>query len=81
MRKYTLLFALIGAVICFLHYTGADTKNMLLFSFSIPLWFIPIFSDVRDVDPFFVYFLTVITWALIGYILDRLIQRTRERHT
>jgi hypothetical protein len=81
MRKCTLLFALIGTAICFLHYIGVDTKNLLLFSFSIPLWFIPLFSDVQDVDPFFVYALTILSWALLGYILDRLIQRNRERRT
>jgi hypothetical protein len=77
MRKFTRLFTIIGIAICLFHYIGLDTKNYVILSFSIPLWFIHAFYDVQDVNIFLIYFLTVASWALLGYILDRLVQKSR----
>ncbi|MDB5055710.1 MAG: hypothetical protein JWM44_3760 [Bacilli bacterium] len=77
MRKYTLIFTFIGVALCLFHYFDFDTKNYIIFSFSIPLWFIPLFSNVENVNVFFVYLLTIASWTLLGYILDKLIQKNR----
>jgi hypothetical protein len=77
MRKFTLLFTLIGIAICLFHFIDLDTKNYVIFSLSIPLWVIPFFADVRDVNVFLIYILTIASWFLLGYILDRLVQKSR----
>jgi hypothetical protein len=78
MKKFTRLFTLIGIGICLFHFLGLDTKNFVIFSFSIPLWFIVLFKDVRDVNVILIYLLTIASWSLLGYVLDRLVQKNRE---
>jgi hypothetical protein len=77
MRKYTRIFYLIGIGVCILHFFDLDKKNIIFASFSIPLWFIHAFYDVRNVNIFIIYLLTILTWALLGYILDKLVQLSR----
>ncbi|WP_409343661.1 hypothetical protein [Paenibacillus sp. MBLB4367] len=79
MRKFTIVFTIIGAALCLVHYMGLDPKSMLLFSFSVPLWFVPIFVDIRDVNLYFVYFLTIVSWGLLGYAVDWYVNRYRTR--
>jgi hypothetical protein len=78
MKKFTLLFTLIGIGICLFHFFDLDTKNLVISSLSIPLWFIVMFKDVRDVNVFLIYLLTIASWTLLGYVLDRLVQKSRE---
>ncbi|GIP40628.1 hypothetical protein J31TS4_39080 [Paenibacillus sp. J31TS4] len=75
-RRYTitLLFTALSLFLCFYHYLGFDPKNMMLFSLSVPLWFLTLFVDIRAINLFFAYVLTVASWALIGYIADRMVQ-------
>ncbi|QGQ99876.1 hypothetical protein EHS13_35925 [Paenibacillus psychroresistens] len=77
MKKFTLLFTLIGIGICLFHFIGLDTKNYVIFSLSIPLWIIAFFADVRNVSVYLIYFLTIASWSLLGYILDRLVIKSR----
>jgi hypothetical protein len=78
MKKFTLLFTLIGIGICLFHFLDLDTKNFVISSLSIPLWFIVMFKDVRDVNVIIIYLLTIASWTLLGYVLDRLVQKSRE---
>ncbi|GIP36012.1 hypothetical protein [Paenibacillus sp. J2TS4] len=80
MRKpVTLLFTILAVVICFIHYLGYDPKNLILISLSIPLWVIPLFTDIAHVNLFLAYGLTIASWALLGYIVDRYVFRAREK--
>ncbi|MFD0871801.1 hypothetical protein [Paenibacillus residui] len=80
MRKtVTIIFTVIAIAICFIHYLGYDPKNMILISLSIPLWIIPFFTDIAHVNLFFAYALTIASWALLGYIVDRYVFRARAR--
>ncbi|WNQ11489.1 hypothetical protein MJA45_28505 [Paenibacillus aurantius] len=72
---FTVIFAVIGLLLCFVHYQGWDPKNIILFSFSVPLWFIPLFTSSRNINPAAAYLLTVASWAVIGYIVDRFVYR------
>jgi hypothetical protein len=73
MRKFTVLFTAIGLAICFAHYYGFDPKNLIIYSLSIPLWIASIFYDMKTVNVFSIYMFTILSWTLLGYILDRLI--------
>ncbi|MBO9610501.1 MAG: hypothetical protein J7639_31395 [Paenibacillaceae bacterium] len=81
MRLFASLFTVIGAVLSLIHYAGLDPKNMLLFSFSVPLWFAPLFADINSINIFLAYALTVASWFVMGYIVDRLVERSRMRRT
>jgi hypothetical protein len=81
MHKYRVaaVFTLIGFILCFLHFFGYDPKNMLLFSFSVPLWFMPIFGDIRTFNLFAVYFVTILSWTIMGYVVDRFVLASRRK--
>jgi hypothetical protein len=72
MRRYrvTLIFTLFAAALCLYNYSGYDAHNHWFFNFSIPIWFVEVFSDIHRVNVFFMYFLTILSWALIGYLAD-----------
>jgi hypothetical protein len=75
----TLAATLIGAAICLYNYTGYDPHNLVFFMLSIPAWIVDMFVDVHEVSVLLMYALTIITWALLGFIADVLIARGRER--
>ncbi|QAY66446.1 hypothetical protein [Paenibacillus protaetiae] len=75
----TIAATLIGLAVCLYNYTGYDPHNMIFFMFSVPAWFVDLFYDVHDVSVMLMYILTVATWALIGYIADRIILRSSRR--
>ena len=77
MKRFTLLFTLIGVGICLFHFIDLDTKNYVISAFSIPLWVIMFFVDVRDLNVFLLYLLTIASWTLLGYILDVLVRKSR----
>jgi hypothetical protein len=77
MRKFTWILTLVGAAICLFHFLGFDPHNIVLFSLSVPAWFIPFFTRISNVDLSLVYVLTIASWAFIGYIIDRIIARRR----
>lgn len=74
----TIVATLIGLAICLFNYTGYDPHNFVFFMFSIPSWVVDLFIDVHEVSILLMYALTVITWALLGFIADVLIARGRE---
>ncbi|MFD1953477.1 hypothetical protein ACFSL6_04630 [Paenibacillus thailandensis] len=75
----TIATAIIGLAVCLFNYTGYDPHNMVFFMLSVPAWFVDLFVDVHEVSIFPMYVLTVISWALIGFIADTLIQWGRGR--
>jgi hypothetical protein len=78
MRKFTSIFTSFAILLCLFHYVGWDSKSLLLFSFSIPLWFLPIFTDIRNLPLLMVYMLTIASWAVLGYCTDLLVNRQRD---
>lgn len=70
-RKITWLFTLIAVAICFIHFLGYDPKNMILLSLSVPLWVLTIVTDLENISLFVAYGLTIASWALMGYFVDR----------
>ncbi|WP_373229393.1 hypothetical protein [Cohnella sp.] len=61
--------------------TGYDPHNLFLLMFSVPMWFVELFTDIHRVNVWFMYALTVLSWALIGYLGDLGISRIRTwRH-
>lgn len=78
--KVTIIATLIGLAICAFNYTGYDMHNMVFFMFSIPAWFADLFVDIHEVSVLLLYVLTVLTWALLGFITDLIIARDRRRN-
>ncbi|ALS24591.1 MULTISPECIES: hypothetical protein [Paenibacillus] len=70
--KYTLILTIIGAALCLIHYIGHeyDPIYLLFYSLSVPAWFYPIFT-YTDVNPLLLYFLTTLSWTVMGYVIDR----------
>lgn len=77
--RVTLACTLIGVALCLFNATGYDPHNLFLAMFSVPMWFVELFGDIHQVNVWFMYVLTVLSWALIGYLSDRLIARTQSR--
>jgi hypothetical protein len=76
----TIVATIIGLAICLFNYTGYDPHNFVFFMLSIPAWFVDLFIDVHEVSVLLMYVLTVVTWALLGFIADMLISRGRENN-
>ncbi|WP_163852890.1 hypothetical protein [Paenibacillus elgii] len=70
--KYTKILTIVGIVLCFIHYIGHeyDPVYLLFYSLSVPAWFYPIFT-YTNINPWPLYLLTVLSWTIIGYAVDR----------
>ncbi|MFF2090442.1 hypothetical protein [Paenibacillus sp. NPDC058174] len=79
--RYPVTFAatVVGLALCLYNSTGYDPHNFVFFMFSVPAWFVDLFVDVHDVSVMLMYVLTILTWALLGFIADTLIARGRGR--
>ncbi|TVY00409.1 hypothetical protein [Cohnella terricola] len=72
---------LLSIALCLFNVSGYDPHNLFLMMFSVPMWFVELFTDMHRVNVWFMYVLTVLSWALIGYLGDLGIARTRSgRH-
>jgi hypothetical protein len=81
--RYTVTWVctLIGIALCLYNSTGMDPHNIVFFMFSVPAWFVELFIDIHAVNVLFLYVLTVLSWALIGYLADLGVARFRTwRH-
>ncbi|WP_419873975.1 hypothetical protein [Candidatus Pristimantibacillus sp. PTI5] len=76
--RVTIIATLIGLAICLFNYTGYDPHNFVFFMLSIPAWVVDLFVDIHEVSVLLMYALTILTWALLGFIADVLIARGRE---
>ncbi|MFC4306000.1 hypothetical protein [Cohnella boryungensis] len=70
---------LIGLALCLFNATGYDPHNLFLMMFSVPMWFVEVFTDLHRVSVWFMYALTVLSYVLIGYLGDLGVARTRSR--
>ncbi|WP_276356416.1 hypothetical protein [Cohnella caldifontis] len=75
----TLAFALFGIALCLFNSTGYDPHNVFLFMFSVPIWFVELFTDIHRVNVWSMYALTVASYVLIGYLVDLGIHRVRTK--
>jgi len=75
----TIVATLIGLVLCLYNNTGYDPHNFVFFMFSPPAWIVDLVIDIHEVSVMLMYALTVLAYALIGYIADRIIHRDRMR--
>ena len=75
----TAIGTLIGLALCLFNATGYDPHNLFLMMFSVPMWFVEFFADLHSVSVWLMYALTVLSWALIGYLTDLGLSRTRAR--
>ncbi|MFC5529886.1 hypothetical protein [Cohnella yongneupensis] len=77
----TLACTLIGVALCLFNVSGYDPHNLFLFMFSVPAWLVELFVDIHQVNVWFMYLLTVLSWMLIGYLGDLGVARIRTwRH-
>lgn len=75
----TIACTLIGVALCLFNVTGYDPHNLFLMMFSVPMWLVELFTDIHRVNVWFMYALTVLSWALIGYLGDLGVARLRTR--
>lgn len=75
----TFVATLMGLALCVYNSTGYDPHNFVFFMFSPPAWVVDLFVDIHDVNVLLMYILTVVSWAILGFIADRLIERGRSR--
>ncbi|NOU94749.1 hypothetical protein GC093_16195 [Paenibacillus sp. LMG 31456] len=76
----TLFCTALGAALCLMHYIGHDSDPIYLifYALSVPAWFYAIFT-YTNVNAALLYFLTIVSWAIIGYAIDRFTVRKRTR--
>jgi hypothetical protein len=76
---YTLLFTAFGTALCLMHLIGHDSDPiyMIFYSLSVPAWIYSIYS-YTNVNQLLLYILTILSWALIGYIIDRFSLHTKS---
>ncbi|MFE5322304.1 hypothetical protein ACFQ88_26870 [Paenibacillus sp. NPDC056579] len=77
----TALCAAIGAALSLVHYFGHEIEPIyiLFYCLSVPAWFYPIWGT-NNVNPVILYTLTILSWAVIGYVVDRFTVRRRSRY-
>lgn len=75
----TSVMTLIALALCLYNYTGYDPSNAIFFMFSPPAWVTDMLVDIHETSVLLLYALTVLSYALIGYVADRIIRRERSR--
>ncbi|HAL00075.1 hypothetical protein [Exiguobacterium sp.] len=86
MRKgFRLWLPLLSLVVCLFNVFGYDDKNILLFLTSPVFWllesrsFLGTWLDSFHVPLFLIYILTLISWFLIGLLIDVIFRRSSRR--
>ncbi|KRE51466.1 hypothetical protein [Paenibacillus sp. Soil724D2] len=82
---FTWLFTFLGAALCLVHYLfhDHDAFYMLFYALSVPAWFASTFTNIYEISMFrmlVIYALTIASWALVGYIIDRFSVSYTGRH-
>ncbi|WP_028562457.1 hypothetical protein [Paenibacillus pinihumi] len=75
----TLIAVLFSLALCLFSYSGYDPHNMFFFMLSVPAWFAELWFDIHEIRAVPLYVLTVISWGIIGFIIDTLIAGSRAR--
>jgi hypothetical protein len=84
MRPFTTVFTLIGLFLCLVHYLfhDSDPIYLLFYALSVPAWIASLFPHIYNPSVAMIagiYILTIATWALIGYAIDRYSKTNRRR--
>lgn len=84
MRTFTILFTVIGLLLCLIHYLFHDYDSiyLLFYALSVPAWFISLTPYIYNTSMgtiTVIYLLTIASWALAGYIIDRFTEAYRRR--
>ncbi|GAB7386925.1 hypothetical protein BSNK01_07610 [Bacillaceae bacterium] len=74
-KRFRFWLSLFAILVCLFNFSGLDRDNLLLTFVSIPVWLIELVADFHTVNPFLVYLLTIASWYLLGWWIDRLIER------
>ncbi|CAM3430843.1 hypothetical protein [Marinicrinis lubricantis] len=80
-RKFTVLLTIFSIALCLYHAMGLDHDHIVLYLFSIPAWILPVFVDLEQINAYFFYFLTIASWFGVGWGLDYLAAKYRNRST
>ncbi|MCS7463099.1 hypothetical protein N0M98_23515 [Paenibacillus doosanensis] len=77
----TIILAVVGAVLSLVHYFGHESEPIyiLFYCLSVPAWFYPIVG-YENVNPVTLYTLTILSWAVIGYVVDLFSVRKKSRY-
>jgi hypothetical protein len=87
MRTFTSVFTLIGLLLCLVHYLfhDHDTIYLLFYALSVPVWFASLFPHIIYNPSLWtitlIYVLTVATWAIVGYAIDRYSEAPHRRRS
>jgi hypothetical protein len=81
MGRFTLICTIIGTALCLVHYIWHDSDPiyLLFYALSVPAWFAPIFTNVATANIAVIYLLTILSWTVIGYVIDRFAHRTTNK--
>jgi hypothetical protein len=63
-------------------YHGYEPVYLLFYALSVPAWFVSLTPSVYNTSMgtiLVVYLLTVATWAVVGYVIDRFSETYRRR--
>jgi hypothetical protein len=77
-KRFAFWLTLFGIAISLFNMTGLDRDNLMLFTFSAPVWFIELFRDVHTVNAAVIYLLTIGSWFVLGLIVDRFLYGSRK---
>ncbi|OXM16944.1 hypothetical protein [Paenibacillus herberti] len=75
----TIAAVALSIILCLFNSTGYDPHNLFFFMFSPPAWISDVFYDIHATPIVVMYALTIVCYAVIGYVCDRLIAADRKR--
>lgn len=80
MKSFRCWLVLVSCIVIAVNLTGYDDYNILLAIISPLVWMYESFQFVRKthIPIALVYFTTIGFWYLIGYVIDRLIRKSKE---
>lgn len=78
LRSFRFWLTLAAILICLFNLFGFDRDNLLFFSVSVPAWLIEMYQEIYTVNRFFVYFLTILFYFLVGYTIDYFFFRAKK---
>lgn len=80
MKSFRFWLVLISFFVIIINISGNDDYNMLLAIFSPLVWLYEssLFVRKADISITVVYLTTLAFWYLVGFILDRLLQKLRK---
>lgn len=79
-RTITFVLTTASTAICLYHLLGFDHDHVVLYQASIPAWILPIFMDVKTINKYVFYALTIGSWFFIGLWMDHMIAKARRRN-